>query len=275
MQRAAVIFFSPTGNARKIGEWAGKVLSEALTYPLEIYDLTRPEGRITLPHFDENDVLIVVMPVYAGRLPNKIMPELKGLIYGNNTPTLAFVTYGNRHYDDALSELCLILKEKGCIPFAAGALPSEHAFSKKLAPGRPRAEDLEALTAFVREQLKRFKNQEKFSPVKVSGNNPPGPYYTPLGTDGLPAKFLKAKPKTDTNRCMHCGKCAAVCSMGSVSQEDFSEIKGICIKCQACVKNCPVNAKYFDDPAFLSHVAMLEDFAVGEKAVEFFNNQFE
>ncbi|MEW3584266.1 ferredoxin, partial [[Clostridium] symbiosum] len=29
-------------------------------------------------------------------------------------------------------------------------------------------------------------------------------------------------------------------------------------KCQACVKKCPTNAKYFDDPAFLSHIAMLE-----------------
>ena len=33
---------------------------------------------------------------------------------------------------------------------------------------------------------------------------------------------------------------------------------GICIKCQACIKKCPKKAKYFDDPAFLSHVAMLE-----------------
>ena len=36
------------------------------------------------------------------------------------------------------------------------------------------------------------------------------------------------------------------------------EVTGICIKCQACIKKCPTHAKYFDDPAFLSHVAMLE-----------------
>ena len=30
------------------------------------------------------------------------------------------------------------------------------------------------------------------------------------------------------------------------------------MKCNRCVKHCPVGAKYFDDPAFLSHVAMLE-----------------
>jgi len=46
--------------------------------------------------------------------------------------------------------------------------------------------------------------------------------------------------------------------MGSISREDPKEVPGICIKCQACVKKCPTNAKYFDDPAFLSHIAMLE-----------------
>lgn len=32
----------------------------------------------------------------------------------------------------------------------------------------------------------------------------------------------------------------------------------MCIKCHSCVRNCPMGAKYFDDPAFLSHRAMLE-----------------
>lgn len=30
------------------------------------------------------------------------------------------------------------------------------------------------------------------------------------------------------------------------------------LKCQRCVRKCTKHAKYFDDPAFLSHVAMLE-----------------
>ena len=47
--------------------------------------------------------------------------------------------------------------------------------------------------------------------------------------------------------------------MGSISLEDPAQVTGICIKCQACIKKCPTGAKYFDDPAFLSHVAMLEE----------------
>ena len=58
--------------------------------------------------------------------------------------------------------------------------------------------------------------------------------------------------------------------MGSISEEDPAEVGGVCIKCQACVKKCPVDAKYFDDPAFLSHVAMLEQNYYERKEAEFF-----
>lgn len=92
----------------------------------------------------------------------------------------------------------------------------------------------------------------------IKGDAPVAPYYIPLGEDGQPAKFLKAKPKTDLTRCDHCGKCAKVCPMGSINPDNTDEVPGICIKCQACIQYCPQGAKYFDDPRFLSHKAMLE-----------------
>lgn len=46
--------------------------------------------------------------------------------------------------------------------------------------------------------------------------------------------------------------------MGAIDPADVSQVPGLCIKCQSCVRRCTRHAKYFDDPAFLSHVAMLE-----------------
>lgn len=45
---------------------------------------------------------------------------------------------------------------------------------------------------------------------------------------------------------------------GAIGPGDVASVPGTCIKCQACVRKCTRHAKYFDDPAFLSHVAMLE-----------------
>ena len=96
-------------------------------------------------------------------------------------------------------------------------------------------------------------------PAPIAGpGDATAPYYTPKGTDGQPAKFLKAKPLTDLSRCTNCGACARVCPMGAIDPKDVCSVPGTCIKCQACVRKCTRHAKYFEDAAFLSHVAMLE-----------------
>ena len=66
------------------------------------------------------------------------------------------------------------------------------------------------------------------------------------------------RPRTDPAKCTNCGTCARLCPMGAIDPEDVYSVPGTCIKCQACVRKCTKHAKYFDDPAFLSHVAMLE-----------------
>ncbi len=104
----------------------------------------------------------------------------------------------------------------------------------------------------------------------IRGGEPVAPYYIPKGEDGEPAKFLKAKPLTDTAKCTNCGICAEVCPMGSVSKENYADVPGICIKCQACVLKCPEGAKYWDDAAFLSHVRMLESNFTDRKEPEWY-----
>ena len=46
--------------------------------------------------------------------------------------------------------------------------------------------------------------------------------------------------------------------MGAIDPQNTDEVPGTCIKCHACVRKCTKGAKFFDDPAFLSHRAMLE-----------------
>lgn len=47
--------------------------------------------------------------------------------------------------------------------------------------------------------------------------------------------------------------------MGSIDHDDPSKIIGICIKCCACVKKCPKQAKYYDDEGYLYHQHELEE----------------
>ena len=74
----------------------------------------------------------------------------------------------------------------------------------------------------------------------------------------------------DPEKCTNCGACARLCPMGAIDPEDVYSVPGTCIKCQACVRKCTKHAKYFDDPAFLSHVAMLEQTFTEPKKNEVF-----
>lgn len=106
--------------------------------------------------------------------------------------------------------------------------------------------------------VSKIRQTDGMVPHLVVDGDAQAPYYVPKGVDGQPAKFLKAKPKTDLEKCVSCGLCARQCPMGSIDLDQPSVVTGICIKCQRCVRNCLKGAKYFDDPAFLSHVKMLE-----------------
>ena len=257
IRKVTALYFSPTDNTRKVTECLGDALAAHLGVPVVYLDCTLPETRTRVYDFDSSDMLVAGFPVYAGRIPNKILPFLQTGIQGCGATAIPVVTFGNRSFGDGLMELNKELTAAGFTIAAGAALPCEHAFTTRLAAGRPNQDDLEEVRSFASDAAKKIMSG-KIAPLAIPGNDTVGPYYTPLGEDGQPAKFLKARPLTDPEKCIHCALCAKKCPMGSICRDDPSQVTGICIKCQSCVRSCPMGAKYFDDERFLSHVAMLE-----------------
>ena len=235
-----VLYFSPTGGTEKIVRTVAGALAGHLGLEPKYINFTKPENRQTEYRFGPEDLLVMASPVYAGRLPNKLMPEYRAKIFGDRTPALPICVFGNRSCDEALRELVLLLEGNG---FQTGA-------------GRPAEEALAQMAECAASAAARLSGGTL--PLLEMDRSEIGPYYTPLRADGTPAKFLKAKPLTRWEKCSHCGACARACPLGSIDRETMEAV-GLCIKCQACVRRCTVHAKYFEDPDFLSHVAMLEE----------------
>ena len=279
IREVAGLYFSATGNTKRVTERIAKRLSGFFGCPVRYVSFTLPGERENVISFGPDTLAVIGMPTYAGKLPNLILPAVKEKLEGNGTIAVPVVTYGNRSFDNSLAELAAVLSSNGFVPVSAAAFACRHAFTDLLAPGRPSEEDLAAADRFAAETAGLIKDALQ-NGGKLPGKAVPdpgfipgdadAPYYVPKGTDGQPAKFLKAKPKTDPEKCTKCGLCAKLCPMGSIDGRDYSLVSGICIKCQACVRECPEKAKYFDDPAFLSHVSMLEQSFSSPKEDRFF-----
>ena len=289
IERVEALYFSPTGNVKKVCETIGREIADRMGAEYSSFDFTLSDKRGVLKDYGAGDLIVLGVPVYARRVPNKIRPFICEYIKGNNTKIIPVCCFGNRSFGDTLTEMRDLAIENNFIPAAAAAVVSEHAFAPELATGRPDENDMKEITEFAREAAKKLIDSDDdqlsvlvnagcrkgdiscyYNALFLPGSSPAGAYYQPLRADGKPAQFLKAKPKTDEELCNKCGVCAEVCPMGSISRTDFSEITGVCIKCQACVKHCHGGAKYFDDEDFLSHRQMLTENYTGRRESQFF-----
>ncbi len=261
-------YFSPTGTTRKIVMALSAHLKDAMTTNSE---LTNDIISIELKTIDftpltertSNDeirikcdeLFILGIPVYAGRVPNVLLPYLKRF-KGDNTKAVIVAVYGNRHYDDALMELSQLFVSNGFDVVAGCAFIGEHAFSNVLAAGRPDTEDLLLCKQYAYEIANKLTNLESRC-FMIPGQWPLRPYYRPVDDDGAAFDFKRIVPVTKST-CIECGLCANLCPVQSISNSDNRTITGMCIKCCACVKHCPVEAKQFDDPNFMKHKKELE-----------------
>ncbi|GAB1476659.1 EFR1 family ferrodoxin [Bacillota bacterium] len=259
-----ILYFSPTGTTKKALGIFGKKLAEALgVEAVKELDFTPKKNREIQYRFTEDDLVIMGLPVYAGRLPN-VLKDFLGTIEGGGALGVAITMFGNRSFDDGLVELRDRMTEDGFKVIGAGAFVGEHSFSKVLGKGRPLAEDVAQLEEFALAVAEKVKEGNLNTEFAVTGELPYRPYYTPKNMQGEPANFLKAKPLT-SSACTDCKLCVKLCPMDSIDYDDTSLVPGICIKCSACVKFCPVGAKYFDDEGFLSHVQQLETYFMDPK----------
>ena len=223
------IYFSPTQGT--------KVITNTLAQEIGTYqeiDLCEYTDQIQERIFWENDICLIGVPAYGGRVPRTAAERIKGL-KGNGALAVLVVSYGNRDYDDTLIELYDVVKAQGFTCVSGVTAIAEHSIMHQFASGRPDTDDINKLKTFAKE-VKAKIDASRLTEVQVKGNRP--------------YKELKEVPfhPTASDSCTMCGLCAKLCPVHAIPFEAPNQTNGEqCISCMRCVQVCPSKARHIDE----------------------------
>lgn len=218
------IVFSPTGGTAKVS----RILTDALGGVWQDIDLCR---QITPMTFTAQDLCLVAVPSYGGRVPGIAIDRIKAL-RGGGAKALLVCVYGNREWEDTLTELQDALEAAGFLCAAAVAAVAEHSIFRQYAAGRPDADDAAQLAAFAG-TIREAMASGTCHPLELAGSH--GTYKA---FNGVPFK------PEGNKKCVACGLCADSCPTGAIDAADPRKTdKDKCISCMRCVGLCPQHAR--------------------------------
>lgn len=248
------IYFSPTGSTKKVAD----IMSKTWNCPKIEIDLSNPDIDFSQFTFSTDDLCIVSVPCFGGRVPGVSLSRINQMT-GGNAQTIIVVTYGNRAYEDTLIELKNTLKARSFHCIAAIAAVTEHSIMHQFGEGRPNADDESELIRFTDRIRKKLEQNCNLKEIQVPGNTSYRVYT------GLPLK-----PKAN-KKCSKCGLCATNCPTQAISKANPSSInKSKCISCMRCTSLCPQHARNLNKLALLIASKKMQKVCATPKSNELF-----
>ncbi len=219
------IIFSPTGGTRRVSE----ILCQGMGIESVVTDLCVKAADIRFPAINEDDLAVIAMPVFAGRVPALAAERLRK-VNPHNAKCVVVAVFGNRAYDDALLEMHDMATASGFRVIAAVAAVAEHSIIRKYGKGRPDADDEPMLRQFGADILRKAEGTDC--------TMPPVPGHRPYKKAG---KVPQPKGRRGCNRC---GVCARQCPADAIPLTAPKTVDTAkCISCMRCVSVCPARSR--------------------------------
>ena len=140
-----------------------EMLCQGMGNEIIFTDLCVKAADIHLPDINENDLAVIAMPVFAGRVPALAVERLRK-VNSHGAKCVVIAVFGNRAYDDALLEMRDVASAMGFRVIAAVAAVAEHSIIRKYGKGRPDADDEQILRQFGAEILRKTSGNDDSMP---------------------------------------------------------------------------------------------------------------
>lgn len=217
--------FSPTGGTKEVAD----SLSHALAEKVQTIDLLKKGvcGR----HFGREDVCILAVPSYGGRVPPVAVDRLN-MFTADGAVAILVVVFGNRAIDDTLIELYDLAIARGFTVIAGIEAVAEHSLVRLFGQGRPNAADKAELAAFAKAIEQKLQDPEHGAPA-LPGNRPYKEFHA------------SAMSLVVDDTCTNCKQCARECPVEAIPMQNVKTVAADkCFSCMHCVSVCPQNARH-------------------------------
>ena len=182
------IYFSPTGGTKKVAD----IMIKAMKKDAQEIDMIKDPDKILQTEFSEDDICLIAVPSYGGRIPSVTVDKFQKL-QAKGTKAILVAVFGNRAIDDTLVEMQDILENAGFVCVVGVEAVAEHSLMHQFGTGRPDQQDEKELIRFSEQIMKKIETKMECMKVELPGNH----NYDPK--------------VTDKEKCISCMHCVAVC----------------------------------------------------------------
>lgn len=237
--RAAIIYFSQTGNTERI--------AKAISSGLESQELSTdllPLRHVIPEELGKYDLLGFGHPVFFWKPPLNVRRFIHSLPSLEGQRGFAFCTWAT-HESSALLVTAKMLSQRGLQligTFDARGLDSYPIYNRMgLGFGHPDEKELMAAMEFGASLARKMRDGEEvevLSPRRIF-------HLLPLlSPDWLTSSRLFPEVRLRREACDGCGECVGFCPVNNIEISSYPILGDDCLKCYHCTEACPRTALY-------------------------------
>ncbi|PAB60405.1 EFR1 family ferrodoxin [Anaeromicrobium sediminis] len=243
--KAAIVYFSGTGNTFRVGE-VFKAYLETIDYEVEMIDITKHSSDLK-----GYDLFVVGTPTQNSTSTFNMHDFIGKHISKKNNPNARFITYVTHSWGTAFGHLTLkdFARKKGFKVVGARAFiaPNNWYMYRK---DEPKFSDNEVKQALQNIHKGVWSLMDSYVKGSVQIDERPtlkkNLAYTKaklMSSSTMVSRLAKFMMKVDADKCTKCKVCVKQCPGENISLRDGKiEFSNQCLACGRCIHVCPKNA---------------------------------